>query len=120
MDVSAIEKISDKSLLMLAQTLELSRIKNLFLSFRSCTSVTDVGIEAIAGALPDSLTLLKLDLADCNISDASVDALAGRLQLLPEIGVIQAGGNLGSVSAKHALMEILPAEATLPRRVVGS
>ncbi|CAK9012170.1 unnamed protein product [Durusdinium trenchii] len=52
LDVSAVEKINDKSLILLAETLELSRLRNIFLSFRSCRALSDVGVEAVAGALP--------------------------------------------------------------------
>lgn len=89
LDVSAVEKINDKSLILLAETLELSRLRNIFLSFRSCRALSDVGVEAVAGALPPSVTLLKLDFADCDISDVSLDALSSQLSHFQEIGVIQ-------------------------------
>eukprot|EP00438_Fugacium_kawagutii_P021887 Skav219752 [mRNA] locus=scaffold569:211421:214202:- [translate_table: standard] len=88
LDVSGVEKIGDKSMLLLAETLEISSLKNVFLSFRSC-GLSDAGVQAIVAALPCSVTLLKMDLADCEISDVSVDALASQLQHMPNLGVIQ-------------------------------
>lgn len=89
LDISGVEKIGDKSMILLAETLEISTIKNLFLSFRSCKGVSDAGVQAIIGALPSSVTLLKLDLGECEISDATVDALTYQLQYMPHLGVIQ-------------------------------
>lgn len=89
LDISGVEKIGDKSMMLLAEALEISRIKNLFLSFRSCRALSDVGVQAIVNALPSSVTLLKMDLGDCEISDASVDALSSQLQHMQHLGVIQ-------------------------------
>lgn len=88
LDVSGVEKIGDKSMLLLAETLEISSLKNIFLSFRSC-GLSDAGVQAIVAALPCSVTLLKMDLGDCEISDVSVDALSSQLQYMQTLGVIQ-------------------------------
>ena len=98
--MSAVEKIDDKSLILLAETLQLSRLRNIFLSFRACRALSDMGVETIAGSLPSSVTLLKLDFADCEISDASLDALSNQLSTFSGIGVIQV--NLQSCQVTEA------------------
>ena len=111
LDLSFVEYLTDKSLLALAEMLnDLCSLKNLLLAFKGCKSVTDSGVTAVVEGLP-SVTLLKLDLAFCNISDETIESLASRVHSMIDLGVLhisfQGCQNISEVSTAH-LVHVLP------------
>ena len=111
LDLSIVEYLSDKSLLALAEMLnDLVSLKNLLLSFRGCKSITDSGVVAVVEGLPP-VTLLKLDFAFLQISNETVDALAHRMQVMSELGVmhinLQGCQDISEASVGH-LVQMLP------------
>ena len=105
------EYLNDKNLLILAEMLnDLGSLKNLLLSFKCCKSISDAGVVAVVEGLP-AVTLLKLDLAFCNITDDTIESLASRMNIMPELGVmhisLQGCQDITEAAIRH-LVQVLP------------
>ncbi|CAE8631062.1 unnamed protein product, partial [Polarella glacialis] len=89
------------------------KLKNLYLCFKGCQAVGDVGLEVLASRLPKELVVLKLDLGGCEgISNQGVEAIADSVAVMKCLNAFHASfqdcGHVGE-SAAARLVQRLPA-----------
>jgi len=89
LDASGLENLGDSDVSAIADVLKFGKLRHLYLSFKCCIGLCNLGITSLVTQLPKTLTVLNLDFSDCGmISDEAVDEIAASLYTLPDLAAL--------------------------------